>query len=275
MTSGEFVTSESKSSGFLTAKQSLVEYHQRWRKIKFNLDSLDQLTGGGISSRGVVEIAGDAGSGKTQLCLHLALVCQIQPPIDQGNVRKGVVYISTENPFPSKRLVQMEQAMKRNLGSQMDLKKYTDNIFVEHLNSGGALEDCITQRLPVLLENNPIGLLIIDSITAAYADEQNYVERAQSFRRVVHTVQSLQNRFDFGFVCTNQVRSVVDSSTLEDEKIVPALGLAWGSLVHTRFQLSRIPGTAGERRCQLLFSPTAAPGRCHFVITEAGISDLT
>nr|XP_019560761.2 DNA repair protein XRCC3-like [Aedes albopictus] len=259
---------ETKPFTFATAQQSLKENHQRWRKIKFSVDGLDQLAGGGISSCGIVEIAGEPGSGKTQLCLHLALVCQMQ-----CDTPRGIVYISTEHPFPSKRLVQMEQAMKRSLGLTGDSKKFTDNIFVEHLNTAPALEECITQRLPILLENNPITLLIIDSITAAYTEEQNFVDRAHSFRRVVNGLHSLQDRFDFAIVCTNQVRSVVDSSTLDDERIVPAMGLAWGSLVHTRFQLGRVPGSS-ERRCQLLFCPTAAPGRSSFVITEAGISDF-
>ncbi|XP_021693130.1 DNA repair protein XRCC3-like [Aedes aegypti] len=261
-------STESKSAGFITAHQSLKAHHQRWRKIKLGVDALDQLTGGGISSRGIVEIAGDPGSGKTQMCLHLALACQMQ-----CETRKGVVYISTEHPFPSKRLVQMEQVMKRNLRITEDSMKFTDNIFVEHLNTAVALEECVNQRLPILLENNPISLLIIDSITAAYTEEQNFVDRAHSFRRVVNALHSLQDKFDFGVLCTNRVRSVVDSSTLDDERIVPAMGLAWGSLVHTRFQLSRTPGS-GERRCQLLFSPMAAPGHCSFAITEAGISDF-
>lgn len=134
------------------------------------------------------------------------------------------------------------------------------------------MEQCITERLPVLVENNPIGLIIIDSITAAYADEQNYVERAQSFRKVVRALHLLQERFDLAIVCTNQVRSIIDSSTLGDEQIVPALGLAWGSLIHTRLQLSRVQGT-NARICRLRFSPAAAPGECHFTITEEGISD--
>ncbi|XP_062559012.1 DNA repair protein XRCC3 [Armigeres subalbatus] len=261
------VECDDSKTGFLTAQEALAWHHQRWRKTKFCVNGLDQLTGGGISSRGVVEIAGDPGSGKTQLCLHLALVCQIQ-----NESRNGIVYVSTEHPFPSKRLVQMEQALKRNGVGMGEGKKFTDSVFVEHLNTAEALEECINQRLPVLLENNPICLLIIDSITAVYADELNFVDRAQSFRRVVTALHALQDRFDFAIVCTNQVRSVVDSSTLDDERIVPAMGLAWGSLVHTRFQLSRMAGS-GERKCQLLFSPTAAPGQCYFTITEAGISD--
>lgn len=134
-----------------------------------------------------------------------------------------------------------------------------------------ALEQCITERLPVLLENNPLRLLVIDSIAAVYADEEDYVERAESFRRLVHSLHALQERFNFATVCTNQVRAVVDDYDGE-EKVIPALGLAWGSLVHTRIQLRRMMGT-NRRVCQLLFCPTAEPAECHFVITQAGILD--
>lgn len=114
-----------------SAKQALTAHPHRWRKLRFNIASLDRLTGGGISARGVVEIAGDAGSGKTQLALHLALSCQRQCP---KHVR-GVVYISTEHPFPSKRLVQMEQTLRNSSGVGPEGGKYSDNIFVEHLNN--------------------------------------------------------------------------------------------------------------------------------------------
>ncbi|XP_038105387.1 LOW QUALITY PROTEIN: DNA repair protein XRCC3 [Culex quinquefasciatus] len=258
-------------NGFLNAKQALTAHPNRWRKLRFNVASLDRLLcTGGISARGVVEISGDAGSGKTQLALHLALTCQQQCP-----ERRGVVYISTEHPFPSKRLVQMEQALRNSSGVGHEVGKYSDNIFVEHLNSPSALEQCITDRLPVLLENNPIRLLVIDpsrpSIAAVYADEEDYVERAESFRRLVHSLHALQERFDFVTVCTNQVRAVVDDYDGE-EKVIPALGLAWGSLVHTRIQLRRIMGT-NRRVCQLVFCPTAEPAECYFVIAQAGILD--
>ncbi|KAL9693856.1 hypothetical protein quinque_013141 [Culex quinquefasciatus] len=254
-------------NGFLNAKQALTAHPNRWRKLRFNVASLDRLLcTGGISARGVVEISGDAGSGKTQLALHLALTCQQQCP-----ERRGVVYISTEHPFPSKRLVQMEQALRNSSGVGHEVGKYSDNIFVEHLNNPSALEQCITDRLPVLLENNPIRLLVIDSIAAVYADEEDYVERAESFRRLVHSLHALQERFDFVTVCTNQVRAVVDDYDGE-EKVIPALGLAWGSLVHTRIQLRRIMGT-NRRVCQLLFCPTAEPAECYFVIAQAGILD--
>ncbi|XP_058813644.1 DNA repair protein XRCC3 [Topomyia yanbarensis] len=262
-----------KSTEVLTAKQSLSHCAQRWRRIKFHVACLDRLTGGGLPSRGIVEIAGDAGSGKTQLALHLALVAQFQLKANPRLQPRGVVYICTEHPFPSRRITQMEQALKEKR-AEMDEGpfNFTDNIFVEHLNSSTALEQCISDRLPVLLENNPIELLIIDSIAAVYGDEQNYVDRAHSFRRVVHALHSLQEQFDFATVCTNQVRSVLDDASLDDEKIVPALGLAWASLVHTRIQLSRIIGNH-KRTCRLQFSPTIAPGECQFLITEAGISD--
>lgn len=119
-----------------SAKQALTAHPNRWRKLRFNVASLDRLLcTGGISARGVVEISGDAGSGKTQLALHLALTCQQQCP-----ERRGVVYISTEHPFPSKRLVQMEQTLRNSSGVGHEVGKYSDNIFVEHLNNPVGLD---------------------------------------------------------------------------------------------------------------------------------------
>ncbi|XP_055623471.1 DNA repair protein XRCC3 [Toxorhynchites rutilus septentrionalis] len=265
------MANEKNTLGFQTVKWAEQHSARRWRKIKFYVGSLDELTGGGINSRGIVEIAGEAGSGKTQLSLHLSLSSQFQHHTE--GMEKGVVFISTEHPFPSRRLMQMHERFATKYdASNVKTINFTDNIFLENVNSSTLLEQCILQRLPVLLKNNPIGLIVIDSITAAYAAEQNYVDRAHSFRKVVHALYLLQEQFDLAVVCTNQVRSLIDSSTLGDEKIIPALGLAWSSLVHTRLQLSRTQGT-NARVCRLLFSPTAAASECHFVITEQGISD--
>ncbi|XP_055613197.1 DNA repair protein XRCC3 isoform X2 [Uranotaenia lowii] len=267
--------SDNSGNAYCTANESIIKHRHRWRRVRFNVESLNKLTGGGLPARGIIELAGDAGSGKTQLALHLALVSQIahvqqNDPIAMQSC--GVVYICTEHPFPSKRLIQMETSLGREFPSIVR-GALSDAIFVEHLYDPSTLEQCISERLPVLLENNPIGLLVIDSITAVYGDaEQNYVDRAHSFRRIVQTIHRLQDRYDFATVCTNQVRSVVDESTLDDGLIVPALGLAWSSLVHMRLQLTRTIGD--HRSCRLLFSPTAATGEASFQITSAGISDL-
>ena len=57
-------------------------------KVPVNVDCIDQLLGGGFEAGAVTEIYGEAGSGKTNMCLQLA-----KAVIQSG---KKAVYIDSE-----------------------------------------------------------------------------------------------------------------------------------------------------------------------------------
>lgn len=90
---------------------------------------MDKLTGGGISLRGITEICGESGCGKSQLCLQLAL--NIQLPIAQGGLDKAAVFICTEDAFPSKRLSQLAQHYTKMYGQT----EWLNNIYIEHIDT--------------------------------------------------------------------------------------------------------------------------------------------
>lgn len=50
---------------------------------------LDDFLGGGVPVRGITEVTGESGSGKTQLALQLALHAQL--PLCSGGLGKGTV----------------------------------------------------------------------------------------------------------------------------------------------------------------------------------------
>lgn len=62
--------------GFTTA----TEYHQKRAdmvQITTGSKELDKLLGGGIETGSITEIFGEFRTGKTQLCLTLAVTCQV------------------------------------------------------------------------------------------------------------------------------------------------------------------------------------------------------
>lgn len=132
---------------------------------------------------------------------------------------------------------------------------------------------CLFDRLPKLLESTKISMLIIDSIASPFLEERDYISRAETFRSIVHRLHQLQERHNFAICVTNQVRSVIDSSTLDDQRNVPALGLAWSTLVHTRLQLSRTTLSSNDRRCTIVFGPSAPPKHGFYQIDESGPVD--
>ncbi|XP_049280442.1 DNA repair protein XRCC3 [Anopheles funestus] len=254
--------------GFCTDSEIVTKHADRWRKVSFGVPVFDRLTGGGISCRGIFELAGDPGSGKTQIALKLALTAQTEVP------ESSVVYICTEHMFPSSRLLQMEAAHKRQYpyDDAVQTHNFADHILVEHVRCVPNLMACLFDRLPKLLEKTKISVLIIDSITSPFVEENNYILRAETFRSIVHHLQHLQEQYNFATFVTNQVRAVIDSATLDDQRIVPALGLSWGTLVHTRLQLFR-KMNSNERRCCVVFGPSLTPEHGYYEINESGPID--
>ncbi|XP_035902971.1 DNA repair protein XRCC3-like [Anopheles stephensi] len=176
--------------------------------------------------------------------------------------------------FPSGRLLQMEQEYKRRHphDSAIQARNFADHILVEHVRCVPSLMACLFDRLPKLLAKTRIAVLIIDSITNPFLEETNYVSRAETFRAIVHDLQQLQEQHNFATFVTNQVRAVIDSATLDDQRLVPALGLAWSSLVHTRLQLSRNLNSS-DRRCTVVFGPSLSPKHGYYCIDESGPVD--
>ena len=68
--------------------------------VNFSCPLLNEKLGPAFRPGNLIELFGEAGSAKTQFCLHLAL----------QSVRRGsgiVLYIATERPFATKRIYQM------------------------------------------------------------------------------------------------------------------------------------------------------------------------
>lgn len=123
----------------------LVANHKYDVKIKLQIRSLDKLLCGGLRIRGITEICGEAGSGKTQICLHLCLVVQL--PASCGGLGSKAIYISTEGPIPLKRLEAMAASMKKRFETKAKNIDFLNNIHclvqldaVSHIFSKSALD---------------------------------------------------------------------------------------------------------------------------------------
>lgn len=77
--------------------------------VRTGCDAIDSILKGGIPFRGITELTGQSGSGKTQVGLQLALRAQL--PKHLGGFGKSVAYICTESQFPTARLQQMVKAL--------------------------------------------------------------------------------------------------------------------------------------------------------------------
>ena len=88
----------------------------------------------------MIEVVGEAGSGKTQFGLHLSARTVVENPNEGLNTNaketndklrvnnERTIYISTEGPFPIGRLRQMIERMGQS-------KQLMDKIFVENIST--------------------------------------------------------------------------------------------------------------------------------------------
>lgn len=102
---------------------------RRWSRLTFGVSALDNCLRGGISTRGITELCGAAGAGKTQLLLQLCLTVQL--PRSLGGFDSEVAFICTEDVFPARRLFEIIRAFETKYP---DLEiGYMSRIHVEHL----------------------------------------------------------------------------------------------------------------------------------------------
>ncbi|XP_022787182.1 DNA repair protein XRCC3-like isoform X2 [Stylophora pistillata] len=257
-------------------------------RLSLGCQILDGFLRGGILSEGITEITGVSSSGKTQVCLQLCL--SVQLPHEQGGLEGGAVYISTEDVFPSKRLHQLIQSFTKSQAVHLVSCKWnlSYNVFIEHAADVDDLQNIITHRLPLLLHRRAIKLVIIDSITALFRVEYSLGEmskRAKVLRCFGAQLHKLSHLYSFPVVCVNQVSDVIqtegNSLRSGNKTVIPALGLAWSSMVTTRLMLSRTEqliqcnnserNPVIKRQLQVIFAPHLPSTSCFYYIDAEGV----
>jgi DNA-repair protein XRCC3 len=231
----------------------------------------DCLKGGFRASAGITEVSGKSSSGKTQLCLQLAINCQ--KSIERGGLGGGALYVFCEGTFPVKRLQELAAAQPATLGidgDQKTAKDITDRIFVQHADDCEQLWNLLSgSRLTSMLQTGAVKLVVIDSITSIIRGEFSTSRRDLSDRSDIlfsfsGRMKRLASTFNCLFVVINQVSGVFPpapgaprascmgtsflpngqestfDSFLAPLKVTPSLGIAWSTCVTTRVLLQRL-----------------------------------
>ncbi|XP_069680718.1 DNA repair protein XRCC3 [Periplaneta americana] len=251
-------------------------FTDKWRRLSVGCSKLDDFLQGGVALRGITEIAGESSSGKTQLCLQLCLT--VQYPFSCGGLAGGAVYICTEDAFPSRRLQELFCTFPPTFQQPHNKINFGDNVFVEHIGDVENLKQCLCVRLPQLLMQRNIRLIVVDSIAGLFrADYEpgDAIIRAKELQMVGSQLHKLADQFRLAVICVNQVADVINDGARQ--KPVAALGLAWANMVTTRLQLSRTARSV-EERCvrtmEVVFAPDLPSDSCNFVVTSAGVCGI-
>lgn len=251
---------------------------------------------------------GKSSSGKTQLALQLCLAAQ--HPKSKGGLEGSAVYITSEGPFPMKRLDQLINIYPEK--QQEDLR---NNMFIFRVDDSEKQYRLLAYQLPGFLEKNkrskrPVRIVVIDSISAVYRGEAPDIGRDR-FNKMSEIcdlgsrLKKMASEYNVAIVAINQVSDVVtqkDSIDSEhaqkwmDFRLVnveennymiglyinslvkrPVLGLSWSNSVNTRIRLARSPLLENMNTRRVLFvefSPIAPRLGCEIMINQSGVHAL-
>lgn len=211
--------------------------------------SLDDLLGGGIETGCLTLLYGEAGTGKTNLCLVLAS--------EVAKLGRKVVYVDTEG-VSLRRLDQVS-------GQDQEVTK---NFLVFEAHSFKDQETMVDKAIKLAESSVDVGLVVVDSMTMYYRliDKEEERNERRSLANQSAKLLTLARKKGVAVVLTSQVYLDVERG------IVEALG---GNVLHhnakTIVRLER--AGIGKRRATVMKHRHMAEGRsATFYITEGGVA---
>ena len=199
---------------------------------------------GGYPVGSVTEISGEAGCGKTQMCLCLSLQIQLQK--SQGGLDGKTAYLSCgEGEFPIRRLSQLSDSFLSRASSHLhntitSKEQLLDGVKIEQCHSVDQLKESLKDRIPELCRSgsscssssninkhhndnnrNRVKLLIIDSIAGLFRTDfdtnqsMDRIIRAQTMHEVLQLLKWLSQCYQIVVVVVNQVTASIVGSASE------------------------------------------------------------
>lgn len=225
--------------------------------------SIDELLGGGLESGTVTQLYGEAGSGKTNICLQAAVKCA-----KKGN---SVIIIDSEGLSPERFL----QIASAHTSEDEDVELIAGRIILYQPQRFEQQTSCIKELDTVIKEKegkSGVSLVILDSATLFYRLELDD-ERSMNLRRVlanqIMNLLEIARKYDLVVIITNQVYT-----DIENGKLRPSGGTALEHLSKVIVQLEKVAGAQGKRRATLMKHRSMPEDTvCTFYITSEGVED--
>lgn len=285
--------------------ESVFDMYQAAKKGVFSTvdGEFDNLLGGGIRTGTITEFVGEAGAGKSNLLMQLSLSVQLPPSF--GGLNKGAIFLSTESgSFDSRRMhsIMNEHPRLKGLVS-------SDRILVYNCESQDELEHVVYFQVPLAIERQNIGLVVIDSIAACYRTEfasKSAKAMAVAVQKFGQRLGKLAHDLNVAVAVANQVSDRFHTPAVQDDPLLrdyqlqwysgwrtplrsgysqqtqnyeihdcpkmPSLGMSWSIATDVRVAMKRRRG--GFRTVELVFSPWAPHKIIEFEIITQGVHAL-
>ncbi|CAL8083282.1 unnamed protein product [Orchesella dallaii] len=227
---------------------------------------LDHTLRGGIPTFGITELYGEGGAGKTQICLQLSITAQLA--VEAGGLNTDVLYICTEDAFPSKRLAELILNFQSKFANALPSNPMS-HIYIERALDAEALLQCVSIKLPNFARTNlrKIRLVVLDSVAAIFRSELEDISRRTSeLRRLGQSLHEFSQEHSAAVVICNQVSANPSSC----ERNVASLGMAWKNMVKTRIRVSKSEDHS-RRYLEVSFSPHIPPSNIPIQVFADGV----
>jgi DNA repair protein RadA len=237
--------------------------------IRFTTGSqaFDLFLEGGIETQALTEIAGEFGSGKSQLCYTLCVTA------NGGFPDNGIIFVDTENAFRAERVHQIAESRGQ------DPEEIMKRIFVCRIYYSAHLE-AVVRGLAKSIEQYKARLVIIDSIISLHRAEfpgrETLSERQQRLNTILHKLIRLAEVYNVAVVYTNQVQAQPDNFFGgSGGNGFDSMRAAGGNIMAHASTYRIFLRKAGHNRiATMLDSPCHAYSQVKFTIGEEGIQDL-
>jgi DNA repair protein RadB len=210
--------------------------------------SVDNLLGGGIENGSVTMLYGEAGTGKTNICLQMAY--------NVAKSGKKVAYIDTEG-LSAERIEQIfiDEAYTR------DLLVFSAHTFDEQ--GYGIIQAARQAESP---ETN-IGLIIVDSMTMFYRLRSDDSSVRNELVRQMEMLLNVARKGDVAILITSQVYTNIGTGTIEF--------LGGHAIQHNAKTIIRLEKRASGKRAAVIVKHRSLPeGRSAiYRIVQTGIED--
>jgi DNA repair protein RadA len=249
---------------FSTAEE-ILERRKDLRKCTTGSSKLDSFLKGGIETQAMTEIAGEFGSGKSQLCYTLCVTASM--PQNKAGLGSNIIFIDTENTFRPERIHQI--AENRGIKEPEDILR---KIYVCKIFNSGHLE-LIIQNLGKSIQEYKAKLILIDSVISLHRAEfigrETLAERQQRLNIMLHKLIRLAEVHNIAVVITNQVQNQPDGFFGDTSRATG--GNIMGHASTYRILLRK----AGRDRIAIMIdSPCHAYDQTRFTINEGGVQDV-
>ena len=240
----------------------LLEYQENQSRLKINVESIDNMFGGGLRPESLYEIYGEFGSGKTQFCYTLTAEV-----IAKG---ENVIWIDCEDTFKPRRLVEIliAKGYATDVESSKSMLKCVTYLYAPNTENLMGIINNMSERM---LQDKP-KLVVVDGSVGQFREE--YLGRgtlAARQNQLARLMTHLKN-ISYYFVCTvlftNQVQT--DPSVMFGDPIKPIGGNVVGHASTYRLYFKK----AGKKHiARMVDSAEDATQDVEFVLDSKGISE--